>query len=158
MLSSNQISRELEGNLTEILLQTFADRILVLVTQMGKVGTLIQAKIPATTPLLPAPLPDPAHPNHHPLPPPPAAIQLTPLLGNAPSEHMQTLYSLYASQIATIVWTAESEGPLEVHRRGVVVGLALRKLDSNDGQQLTEGERRVFVGVMGMLRDLLAQK
>jgi len=112
----------------------------------------IQATIPATTPLLPAPLLDPTRPNDQPLPPPPAAIQLTPLLGNAPSEHMQTLHSLYASQIATIVWTAESEGSLEVHRRDVVVGIALRKSDGGDG------ERKVFVGIMALLRDLLAQK
>jgi hypothetical protein len=39
-----------------------------------------------------------------------------------------------------------------------VVGIALCKSGISDGQQLTEGERRVFIGVMAMLRDLLAQK
>lgn len=41
MLSSANIARELDGARTEVLLQAFADRILVLVTQMGKVGTLV---------------------------------------------------------------------------------------------------------------------
>lgn len=36
-----QTSRILHGHNTQVFLQTFADRILVLVTQMGKVGTLV---------------------------------------------------------------------------------------------------------------------
>lgn len=43
MLTTRQISRELNGNNTEILIQAFADRILVLVTQMGKVGNLVHS-------------------------------------------------------------------------------------------------------------------
>lgn len=117
----------------------------------------IQASIPSTTPLLPAPPPDPLQPNLHPLPPPPAAIQLTPLLGTAPSEHMQTLHSLYAAQIATIVWAAESDGLLEVDRRNVVVGIALRKLNGDDGGGLNQQDRDIFLEVMDMLRELLAQ-
>jgi len=39
-----QTSRELSGRQTEVLLQTFADRVLVLVTQMGKVGNLVLLK------------------------------------------------------------------------------------------------------------------
>jgi len=41
MLTSRQISRNLNGIPTEIVMQAFADRILVLITQMGKVGTLV---------------------------------------------------------------------------------------------------------------------
>ena len=41
MLTSRQISRNLNGVPTEIVMQAFADRILVLITQMGKVGTLV---------------------------------------------------------------------------------------------------------------------
>jgi len=69
---------------------------------------------------------------------------------------MQTLHSLYAAQIATIVWTAGSDGPLEVDRRNVVVGIALRKSDGADGDGLSQQEKEVFVGVMDMLRDSLA--
>jgi len=152
---TRQLSRELQGNTTEIVIQTFADRILVLVTQLGKVGNLIQATLPDTIPLGPA-IQDPAQPNIQALPEPPAAIQLTPLLGNAPSEHLQTLHCLYASQIATLLWTAGSSNPLEVSRKPVIVGIALRKSESNDDGGLTESERSVFAGVMSMLQQLLA--
>lgn len=68
---------------------------------------------------------------------------------------MQTLHSLYAAQIATIVWTAESDGGLEGERRNVVVGIALKKSDEGDDEGLSERERNLFVGVMEMLRDSL---
>lgn len=42
MLPSAQISREIDGAQTEVLLQAFADRILVLVSQIGKVGNLVR--------------------------------------------------------------------------------------------------------------------
>jgi hypothetical protein len=35
------LSRNLDGDLTELLVQTYADRVMVLVTQLGKVGTLV---------------------------------------------------------------------------------------------------------------------
>ncbi|KAJ7109455.1 hypothetical protein C8R44DRAFT_713558 [Mycena epipterygia] len=133
---TRQISRELEGNTTEIVVQTFADRILVLVTQLGKVGNLVGGSVY--------------------LPSPPASIQLTPLLGNAPSQHVQTLHSLYAAQIATILWTVGSSNPLEVSRKSVVVGIALRRSDENEDGGLTENERIVFAGVMSMILELVA--
>lgn len=37
-----QTSRELGGKHTQVFMQSFADRILVLVTQMGKVGNLVR--------------------------------------------------------------------------------------------------------------------
>lgn len=40
-LTPRQTSRNLNGNSTQVFLQTFADRVLVLVTQMGKVGNLV---------------------------------------------------------------------------------------------------------------------
>ncbi|KAF7338234.1 hypothetical protein MVEN_02048600 [Mycena venus] len=152
---TRQLSRDLQGNATEIVIQTFADRILVLVTQLGKVGNLIQATIPDTIPLLPA-IQDPSQPNVKALPEPPAAIQLTPLLGNAPSEHLQTLHCLYVSQIATLLWTAGTSNLLEVSRKPVIVGIALRKSDSSDDEGLTENERSLFAGVMSMVQELLA--
>ena len=81
MLQTAICTRILEGVQTDILLQAFADRIVVLVTQLGKVGSLvcpcfricsnqfaltvsqIQATMPSTMPLLPPPLPDPSKPN-----------------------------------------------------------------------------------------------
>jgi proteasome assembly chaperone 3 len=166
MQSSAQSSRELNGTTTEILIQNFSDRVLVLVTQIGKVGTLvrtttidptminfdigkIQATVPATT-VLPA-APSLSENNLQPLPPVPAAIELTTLLGNALSEHMQTMHSFYAAQIATMIWNAESGSWLGQRRRGVVVGIALRRSDEKD----EEGERMLFFQVMSMLRDLI---
>ncbi|KAG2750578.1 hypothetical protein P692DRAFT_20831781 [Suillus brevipes Sb2] len=140
MLSIHSTSIELEGVHTDIMVQGFADRILVLVTQLGKVGNLIQASIPSTTPLLSAQDDDSL------LPAPPAAIQLTPLLGGASSEHVQTLHSLYAAQIATIVWVEEAK-KMAVDRRSVVVGIALREAD----------ERKTFHGVMDHIGRLIRE-
>ena len=170
MLYPRQASKELSEIPTDVLIQSYADRILVLVTQMGKVGNLvplfyilvttlvthppkIQASIPDTVPLLPPPPSHPSDPNRLLLPPPPAAIQLTYLLGGSSSEHMQTLHSLYAAQIATIIWTHESQTALEASRRSIVVGVALCGRDSDANAD--KRERAVFEGVMTMLQELL---
>ncbi|KAI0810970.1 hypothetical protein BC629DRAFT_1589711 [Irpex lacteus] len=152
MLTTSQLTRELEGIKTDVVIQAFADQILVLVTQLGKVGSLIQATMPDTAPLLPPePSADPSEPS---LPPPSPSIQLTPVLGQAPSEHGQTLHSLYASQIATLIWTAEAAGALDSGRRGVIVGIALQK---SPEEESTQHEQKVFVGVMRMVTELLKQ-
>lgn len=39
-----QILREINGQQTELLIQQFADRMMILVTQMGKVGTLVRGR------------------------------------------------------------------------------------------------------------------
>ncbi|PSR77353.1 hypothetical protein PHLCEN_2v7954 [Hermanssonia centrifuga] len=108
-----------------------------------------------TEPLLPA---GPADADVPSLPPPPPSIQLTPLLGNAQSDHMQTLHSLYASQVATLVWTSEAEGSIDSDRRGVIVGIALQNVAEKGHEGgLSEHERGVFHGVMAMVKDLLAR-
>lgn len=114
--------------------------------------------MPATTPLLPVPAPDPGNPNALLLPPPPAAIQLVPLLGNAPTEHLQTLHSLFVSQIATLVWAAQEGSVMQPTRQSVVVGIALRK-SSNEAEDggLSESERATFSGVMEMVQELLTE-
>ncbi|KAF9227688.1 hypothetical protein BS17DRAFT_774160 [Gyrodon lividus] len=138
------------------MIQAFTDRILVLITQVGKVGNLIQASIPSTTPLrLDALFPDPAP---EPLPSPPAAIQLTPLFGSAPSEHMQTLHSLYAAQIATLIWLADDEELMGSDRRSVIVGVALRKSKNVSEEELNKEERQVFHGIMDTLRTSLKER
>ncbi|KAG7447892.1 uncharacterized protein BT62DRAFT_946645 [Guyanagaster necrorhizus] len=157
-MGSRQTAKELAGNLTEVVIQTFSDRILVLVTQLGKIGNLIQATLPPTTSLVAAPAIDPADPIAISLPPPPPAIQLTPLLGNAPSEHLQTLHNLFASQIATLVWAAEEESIIRPSRQSVIVGIALQKSDVNEGVGLSDTERATFLGVMDMVQRLLVQK
>lgn len=42
MLRAGQTKGEVESVPTEVVLQIFADRIMVLVTQLGKVGTLVR--------------------------------------------------------------------------------------------------------------------
>ncbi|KAI0065402.1 hypothetical protein BV25DRAFT_1798433 [Artomyces pyxidatus] len=156
MFQSAQTERVLNSVRTEVLIQGFADRFLVLVTQVGKVGNLIQATIPATVQLPSAPV-DTHEPNQRPLPPPPPSIELTPLLGHAPSPDAQPLYSLYAAQIATLVWTAETErGLIAPSRPSVIVGLALRK--AGQGEDASNADTTVFHGVMDMVRDLLEQR
>lgn len=144
------LTRELQGSPTTVIVQPFADRVLVLVTQLGKVGNLIQASLPSTIPLGPPSSSDA-------LPDPPAALQLTTLLGSVPSDSMRILHSLYASHIATIVWLHESAGAVDGSRRNVVVGLALRPLKDMDDASITDDERKTFYGIMEMLQQLLRQ-
>ncbi len=66
-------------------------------------------------------------------------------MGGAPSEHTATLYSLYVSQIATIVWAHTRD---LADRRPVIVGLALKKAADIADEQLREMERNTFTGVM----------
>jgi len=153
-----QTTQEIEGVQTELLIQSYGDAVLVLVTQLGKVGNLMQLSIPATTPLRPPPVGSA-------FPEPPVSIQITNLLGAPPSEHIGDLYSLYATQIAAIVWTQEEIPgtlPAESGRRNIIVGLALKAgKASQAGVQdsgLTDGERKMFVGVMEMLTSSLKRQ
>jgi proteasome assembly chaperone 3 len=109
--------------------------------------------MPDTAPLLPS---EPSQNTSEPsLPPPPPSIQLTPLFGQAPSEFAQTLYSLYASQVATLIWTAEAAGEADGGRRGIVVGVALRGSPENGDSR--GHEQKVFLGVMTMIQEMLKQ-
>ena len=116
----------------------------------GYMMSQIQASLPSTTPLIP-----PSQPGV--LPTPPTAMQLTTLLGSVPSDHMRILHSLYASQIATIVWLQGSTSA-EGSRRSVVVGLALKPLKDADDTEITDRQRKTFHGIMEMLQQLLQQK
>lgn len=49
MLQSATTARELEGVQTDLLIQAFADRVVVLVTQLGKVGSLVRLPCPPTS-------------------------------------------------------------------------------------------------------------
>ncbi|KAF8136568.1 hypothetical protein EV363DRAFT_1319950 [Boletus edulis] len=127
-----QTSVLVRGLRTELIVQPFADRILVLVTQMGKVGNLIQVSIPST-----------ADPNAHtsfndsdprePLPSPSPAIQLTQSLG-----------------IATLLWLT-----IGGEYRSVVVGIALRSSKGHEEGEVSEEEQQTFLAVMEGLRTIL---
>lgn len=121
----------------------------------------IQASIPAATPL-PPPLAPPA------LPPIPPAITLASLLGQPPSG-MQTVYNLYASQIAAILWAYE--GGDGSSRRPVVAGLALKRSktavdsalvadgggdeETGGAGEASEEDRELFRNVMAMIKEVL---
>lgn len=78
------------------------------------------------------------------------------MLGSASSEHVQTLHSLYVSQIATLVWVYDASSAIDTGRKAVVVGLALKKLSDGD-EGLTEDEKLVFREVMNLVQDMLKQ-
>ncbi|WVQ84636.1 hypothetical protein IAT38_006791 [Cryptococcus sp. DSM 104549] len=161
-IPSYQLRRIICGIETELLIQTFDDRILVVVTQNGKVGCLTQASLPPHTPLPLPRRPSPSQESPAPtsslhilqiLPPPPPQITLTPLLGSPPH---QALHELYVSQIATLIyWALETSGE---GRRGVVVGLSLKRGgrelggdEDGEGGVLEEGERERYAGVMDLV-------
>jgi proteasome assembly chaperone 3 len=142
---------------TTFLINSYADRIMVLVTQLGKVGNLVGAdsmawadgnphyglKIQATL-LTTEPLSNDDQ-DEESFPAPSPATQLTPLLGSSASEHQQTLHSLYAAQIATIVWDETSQFSIQGTRRSVIVGIALKKRgNEGEGCELSDSERATF--------------
>ncbi|VDB83124.1 unnamed protein product [Peniophora sp. CBMAI 1063] len=154
MLRAGQSKGDIGSVPTEVILQVFADRVMVLVTQLGKVGALIQASLPANSSFddlvrdavdeLGEPAQDSGYPS---LPPPPASITLMPVLGASGD---QPLLSLYASQIATLVWAAES-GPLGAGAsRPVIVGLALKGGGTEDPKE--------FRGIMSLVREVLQRE
>ncbi|OCF38089.1 hypothetical protein I316_00313 [Kwoniella heveanensis BCC8398] len=170
-IESYQLRQVICGIETELLVQTFDDRVLVVVTQNGKVGCLTQASLPAQIPLpppppAPAPASTPTPSSLHILsilPPPPAALLLTPLLGSPPDT---TLHDLYISQIATLVFFAlESASNNNNGRRPVVVGLSLKRIGGGgianqdngiedtegEGGGLSDAERARYAGIMGLV-------
>ncbi|KIM32998.1 hypothetical protein M408DRAFT_326672 [Serendipita vermifera MAFF 305830] len=147
------ITKEIHEQQTELFIQQFGDRMLILVTQMGKVGTLIQATVPPTTPFAPQAPSDDA--SNAALPEPPVSIVLTPLMGTSPSPDHKTLLDIYASQIATLAWSSNPS-----YRSPVVVGLAMKKqsISLEDGEiVIQERNREVFFEVMKMVNEGLKQ-
>ncbi|TFK30003.1 hypothetical protein FA15DRAFT_663325 [Coprinopsis marcescibilis] len=156
-MASFQYQKSVDNIPTTFIIQSFADRVLVLVTQLGKVGNKIQATLLSTAPLF---SPEYEPKEHDPLwiPPPPPAIQLTPLLGSSTSEHQQTLHSLYASQIATVVWYANSQFALDGDRKSVVVGIALKRVDvEGSGCELSDGERGTFREIIMTIQKIIRE-
>ncbi|KAF8682561.1 hypothetical protein RHS04_02332 [Rhizoctonia solani] len=151
-MASIQRARVINGVPTNLIVHSFGDRILVSITQLGKIGCLIQASIPSSVPLLPPP-PPPS------LPPPPTAISLTPLVGYPPDPRSLTLFNLYASQAASIAWSKAGQ----LNRRPVIVGLALKRTKipstrediDDDDFVVSEDDRQTFNEIMYMLMDCL---
>ncbi|BGP15061.1 hypothetical protein JCM10213_002795 [Rhodosporidiobolus nylandii] len=163
-----QRARLIHGVHTDVLVQSFADRILVLVTQLGRIGCMIQVSPPPST--LPTPIPlaaaSPSTPLLASLPPPHPSTVLTPLFGVPPSPHTASLHDLYASQIGAIVFRkfAEAAGAEGAGMPGmlggakpVVLGIALKKAPDGEEEEggVTEKERETFAEVMEMVLECM---
>jgi len=152
------VERDIESVRTQVIIQTFSDRVLVLVTQVQKVGTLIQASVPSTTALSEASSPDDfpsdaSDATSNTLPPVHPSIDLTYLFGHAPSPDHQTLYSSYAAQIAALVWTSERHGQVGSSHIPVVVGVALKS--PRPSERPSGKDRATFLQVMDLVRGAL---
>ncbi|KAI0006127.1 hypothetical protein BJV74DRAFT_22234 [Russula compacta] len=146
--------RDIESVHTQVIIQTFSDRILVIMTQLQKVGTLIHASVPTTIALAETSSVDLASDaTGSTLPPVHPSINLTYLFGNAPSPDHQALYSSYAAQIATLVWTSERYGRVGTSHLPVVVGVALKLPRSSERH--SGRDRTTFLQVMELVRDAL---
>lgn len=121
---------------------------MVLVTQLGKVGALVQATIPPTIPV-----PEKPESPASALPEPPVAISLTHLMGTAQDIESQTVTDIYVSQIATLVWCYMSGV-----RNPVVVGLALKRRPAPEIDGSGDADYRTkFIETMCLVVDGLVQ-
>ncbi|GAA5986609.1 hypothetical protein JCM10908_003822 [Rhodotorula pacifica] len=158
-----QQARVLNGVHTEVLVQVYADRILVIVTQLGRIGCMIQVSPPPASLPAPPPPPPPASATNgtssalsilSSLPPPHPSTVLSPLFGVPPNAHLAALHDLYAAQIGAIAFRRFGGagedilagggigGPLGSQSRPVVVGLGLKPApgSASSGSQRPEGE------------------
>ena len=87
------------------------------------------------------------------LPPVHPSIDLTYLFGHAPSSDHQTLYSSYAAQVATLVWTSERYAQGGSSHAPVVVGVALKAPRSSE--RVSDTDRATFLQIMDLVREIL---
>ncbi|CDZ98498.1 Uncharacterized conserved protein [Phaffia rhodozyma] len=155
-IRTRQASVVIQGLATEIVVEAFMDRVLILVTQLGKIGSLTQASLPSTVSLPPTGLSTPtgllpALPQPHP------ATTLLPLMGTAPTADLQPVYEMYVSQLAAIVWDDEQRdnGPGGGGgKRPVVVGLGFKPSSlSGSDRPDWERERERFGKVMELVKE-----
>lgn len=69
---------------------------------------------------------------------------------------MATLYALYASHIATLLWSLSEQNGLGSDRRSIIVGIALKQVQQgqNDSRVLNDEVKGTFRAVMKMIIDL----
>lgn len=103
---------------------------------------------------IPLPAPSSSADEDAPLPEPPSAILLTPLMGTSLDARHQILTDIYVSQIATLAWYADIS-----KRQPIVVGLALKKGETRQGDDLTmdEHDRDTFLQMMNAVSEGLKQ-
>ncbi|GAA6046337.1 hypothetical protein JCM3770_004870 [Rhodotorula araucariae] len=180
-IPSAQRARKVNGVQTDVLVQIFADRVLVIVTQLGRIGCMIQVTPPPSAlPALPRAPPHPiaaANPAGSgpeqqkqqsgsilaSLAPPDPSTLLTPLFGAAPSPRLAALHDLYAAQVAACVFRRfgadEAAGGAGGAPRPVVLGIGLKRTgDDGDAEgeaRVSEAEKRTFESVMEMVLECL---
>ncbi|BGP69585.1 hypothetical protein NBRC10513v2_002929 [Rhodotorula toruloides] len=169
VIPTAQRARSIDGQQTDVLVQLFADRVIVVVTQMGRIGCMIQVSPPLSSLSMLPPMPPPTHlpsaPPQNPLaalPRPDPSSILTPLFGVPPSPHLSYLHDLYAAQIAAIVFRKMGGGDvLSGGVKPVVLGIGLKQRTSGaeegdeDDVELTQAERETFAQVMEMVGECL---
>ncbi|GAA5923493.1 hypothetical protein JCM3775_000405 [Rhodotorula graminis] len=162
-----QRARKVNGIHTDVVVQIFQDRVLVIVTQLGRIGAMIQVTAPpsALTALPPPPPPPQASSSTArtvPRPAPHPSTLLTPLFGAAPSPHIASLHDLYALHVGAAIFArlgAAGEGA----QRPVVLGIGLKRAqrdgaalgDDDDDAGVTEAEKETFEQVLDMVIECL---
>ncbi|CAI2173867.1 20358_t:CDS:2 [Funneliformis geosporum] len=125
-LKTRQTARLLNGTHTEVMVTGFHDKILVIVTQYGRIGSLIYVTVDSLSPTVLSVTPS-------------TTTNIKFLFGS-----MTLLYQLYASHLATVI---AADNPMD--GRSVVVGLALKK--SGDDDEV--GNKEVFEEVVSMVKE-----
>ncbi|KAM0788758.1 hypothetical protein ACM66B_002849 [Microbotryomycetes sp. NB124-2] len=158
---SRQTARTISGHHTEVTVQAFVDRVLVVVTQLGRIGCILQVNPPP--PGLPTPIHSARHSLFPQLPPPHPSSTTVSLFGIAPSPKAEMLHELYASQIGAIVFATAAMDDEMVGVPGltkpVVLGIALKHSVNERGTEeeetlgVTDEERDTFGQVMDMVKE-----
>ncbi|GAA5889658.1 hypothetical protein JCM8208_001089 [Rhodotorula glutinis] len=169
-----QRARKVNGIHTDVVLQVFQDRVLVIVTQLGRIGAMIQVTAPPSALTALPPPPPPPHPSSSsssttrtvPRAAPHPSTLLTPLFGAAPSPHIASLHDLYALHVGAAVFArlgAAGEGA----QRPVVLGIGLKRAqkdgaarlgggdDDDDEAGVSEAEKETFEQVLDMVVECL---
>ena len=176
-IKSKQAACLIHDTHTEVLCQLFSDRILVLVTQLGKIGVMLHVSAPSSAAASLSIAQRSSQPEFSNLthvcisvavfagsdslcrlPAPDPSSVVTTLMGSAPSTHAEHLHELYAAQIGAIVFTqsaTSSTNDVPWQGRGVVVGLGLKDLRRGaeaDGP-IQSDERETFAQVMKLVME-----
>lgn len=163
VLPVQTLSASILGVQSTVIVQLFADRVFVIVTQLNKFGCLYQAST-STNPSVHSGLDgddttEPIEPQASDLPPPLPSTSISKLVGTEPSPAHAALYELYVSQIASIIKHCSPSDP-----RPLVVSLALQPAkqrapsddledeDDEDGLLMDTGERERFLGIMSLVQ------
>ncbi|PKI83087.1 hypothetical protein MVES1_003270 [Malassezia vespertilionis] len=126
VLATVSETETVHGSVLSVLCQEYSDRTLVLVTQLGKIGYLVQVQVyPARQ--------DAQHMEQDTQPAMQFPVTSTVPLFGAPPRGMEDLYALYATRIAAWIYASQHTPEMSVRDvKPVVVGLALPRVGKDD--------------------------